>query len=194
MVGATGIEPVTPSMSTAKPTTAQLSLPAHLSVSVSGKYKTITEQIAEINKEMSDLHNLVVDPQTALGDDVQAKTSGYCIAFRRLKNFVSLELRIQSKKLLVSLEVDPETATSALGFTRYICGIGHFGTYDLEITIHNAADIEKAKPLLDRAYDGGYAYSRWVLGLCGCINSLDAAKFALSRHTFCSWEQICEAG
>lgn len=39
------------------------------------------------------------------------------------------------------------------GFTRDVRKIGHFGTGDLEITIASEADFERAKPLLDRAYN-----------------------------------------
>lgn len=140
----------------AKPTAA-LSTAATAPVSVAKgkyKYKTVTEQIAEASKEMSDLYHAVTDYLTAIGDDVQAKTTEYYIAFRRLKNFASLELRNQSKKLLVYVKVDPDTVSLEAGFTRDVRGIGHFGTGDLEVTIQNAADFEKAKPLLERAYDG----------------------------------------
>jgi predicted transport protein len=118
------------------------------------KYKTVTDQIAESSKEMGDLYHSVTDYLTALGDDVQVKTTEYYIAFRRLKNFASLELRNQSKKLLVYVKVDPDTVSLEAGFTRDVRGIGHFGTGDLEITIQGVADLEKAKPLFDRAYDG----------------------------------------
>ncbi len=30
--------------------------------------------------------------------------------------------------------------------------IGHWGTGDLELTLHTPADLEKAKPLIERAY------------------------------------------
>jgi predicted transport protein len=33
--------------------------------------------------------------------------------------------------------------------------INHFGTGDLEITIQSMADLEKAKPLFDAAYQNG---------------------------------------
>lgn len=39
------------------------------------------------------------------------------------------------------------------GFTRNVKSIGHFGTGDLEITITNLADFEKAKPLLEASYN-----------------------------------------
>jgi predicted transport protein len=38
------------------------------------------------------------------------------------------------------------------GFTRDVSDVGHFGTGDLEITLTNAEDLEKAKPLIERSY------------------------------------------
>lgn len=34
-----------------------------------------------------------------------------------------------------------------------LASIGHYGTEDLQITVKNSADFEKAKPLLERAYN-----------------------------------------
>lgn len=119
---------------------------------VKGKYKTITSQIAEAPADLLDLYHLLSDHLTALGDDVQVKTTDYYIAFRRIKNFASVEIRNQMKKLLVFVKVNPETIMLETGFTRDVRGIGHFGTGDLEITIQNVADLEKAKPLLDQSY------------------------------------------
>jgi predicted transport protein len=34
------------------------------------------------------------------------------------------------------------------------CNIGHFGTGDLEIIITDVTTLDKAKPLMERSYDG----------------------------------------
>jgi predicted transport protein len=115
-------------------------------------YKTIGEQMAEAPQPLLDLYHLLSDYMLALGDDVEIKTTAYYMAFRRIKNFASLEFRNQAKKLLVFVKVNPDTVTLEPGFTRDVRAIGHFGTGDLEITIQNTADFEKAKPLLDQSY------------------------------------------
>jgi len=117
-------------------------------------YKTIAEQMAEAPQPLLDLYQLLSDYMLALGDDVELKTTAYYIAFRRIKNFASLEFRNQAKKLLVFVKVNPETVALEPGFTRDVRGIGHFGTGDLEITIQDSAAFEKAKPLLDQSYAG----------------------------------------
>jgi len=105
--------------------------------SAKSKYTTVTEHMAYL---------------TAQGDDVTVKTTDYYIAFRRMRNFVTVEFRLQLGKLLVYAKVDPESVTLEKGFSRNVKGVGHFGSGDLELTIASSADFEKAKSLLDRAY------------------------------------------
>lgn len=119
------------------------------------KYKTISRQIEEASPALLDLYHAVADYLQAQGDDVQVKTTDFYVAFRRLKNFACVELRNQIGKLLVYIRIDPDTVTIEQGFTRDVRGIGHFGTGDLEITIQSMADLEKAKPLFDIAYQNG---------------------------------------
>ena len=80
------------------------------------------------------------------------KVTDFYVAFRRIKKFACAEIRNQIGKILVFVKVDPDTVDLQLGFTRDVRKIGHFGTGDLEITIASDADLERAKPLLDRAY------------------------------------------
>jgi len=119
------------------------------------KYKTITQQIAEAPPAVLDLYHAVSAYLEALGDDVQIKTTDQYVAFRRMKNIACVEVRNQLGKLLVYLRVSPDTLALEPGFSRDVRGIGHFGTGDLELTIQSAGDIEKAKPLLDAAYQQG---------------------------------------
>jgi len=41
----------------------------------------------------------------------------------------------------------------AEGFTRDVTNIGHYGQGDLEITIRNRSDFQKAMPLLQKSYE-----------------------------------------
>lgn len=122
---------------------------------VAKKYKTVTQQIEVASPALLDLYHAVTAYLQAAGDDVQVKTTDFYVAFRRLKNFACVELRNQIGKLLVSVRVNPDTVALEPGFTKDMRGIGHFGTGDLEISIHSLADLEKAKPLFDKAYQNG---------------------------------------
>lgn len=119
------------------------------------KYKTVSQQIEEAPPALLDLYHAVADYLEAAGDDVQLKTTDFYVAFRRLKNFACVELRNQIGKLLVFVRINPDSVTLEPGFTRDVRGIGHFGTGDLEITIQSLADLEKARPLFDAAYQNG---------------------------------------
>ncbi|WP_066114570.1 MULTISPECIES: DUF5655 domain-containing protein [Sphingomonadales] len=116
-------------------------------------YKTITEQMKEAPQELLDLYHLLADYMLALGDDVDTRTTAFYIAFRRIKNFASVELRNQAKKLLVFVKVNPDTVQLEPGFTRDVRKIGHVGTGDLEISISSLEDFERCKPLLQQSYN-----------------------------------------
>lgn len=119
------------------------------------KYKTVSQQIDEATPALLDLYHSVADHLQASGDDVQVKTTDFYIAFRRLKNFACVELRNQLGKILVYVRIDPATLEMEPGFTRDMRAINHFGTGDLEITIQSMADLDRAKLLLDAAYQNG---------------------------------------
>ena len=102
---------------------------------------------------LRDRYEMVSNYLAALGDDVTVKVTDFYVAFRRIKNFACVELRNQAGKMLVFAKVNPDTVALEPGFTRDVRKIGHYGTGDLEITIASDADVEKAKSLLDRAYN-----------------------------------------
>jgi len=124
------------------------------STAITTTYKTISETLEQLTGELKDRFEAVKAFLLALGDDVQMKTLKYYLAFKRIKNFTCLEVRTQEKKLLVYVKLDPSSLTLEDGFTRDVSDIGHYGTGDLEITIRNMGDFEKAKPLLEQAYEG----------------------------------------
>lgn len=90
----------------------------------------------------------------ALGDDVQVKTLKYYIAFKRLRDFACVEAYPQAEKLALYVSLDPSNLAYEKGFTRNVSTVGHFGTGGVEITIKSRDDLEKAKPLIMRAYKG----------------------------------------
>jgi predicted transport protein len=51
------------------------------------------------------------------------------------------------------LKVNPDTIQTEPGYSRDVREIGHWGTGDLEVNIRNAADLEKAKPLISMSYN-----------------------------------------
>lgn len=116
-------------------------------------YKSVSEYLAQAPSDLQDLQSALDAFLVALGDDVQMKTTQFYLAYRRLKNFACVEVHPKSKKLLVFVKVEPTPAVIEPGFTRDVRQIGHYGTGDLEITLSDLADFEKAKPLLIESYE-----------------------------------------
>ena len=112
--------------------------------------KTWDQVIAEMRAPLPDIFELIRAFIGALGDDVQEKRLSLYIAFKRLKNFVCIEIR--KEKIVLYLRLNPETVILESGFSRDVRTVGHWGTGDLELSVRNVADFEKAKPLIVRSY------------------------------------------
>jgi predicted transport protein len=115
--------------------------------------KSVMEKLKQAQPALQDLYGLVKDFQLALGDDVEIKERQNYIAFSRLKNFSCVEVFPQKNVLQIFVKVDPDSVPLESGFTRDVRSIGHFGTGDLEITIKNEFDFERAKPLIQLSYE-----------------------------------------
>jgi len=62
---------------------------------------------------------------------------------------------LQKDRLYLYLKIDAGTVTYEPGFTRDMRIIGHWGTGDVEVLIDSDEDVERAKPLILRAYTEG---------------------------------------
>lgn len=116
------------------------------------KYKGVTEYLADADQTLTDIFESTRSFLRALGDDVQERTLKNYFAFTRLKNFACVEIKPTARKILVYLKVDPTTIQLESGFTRDVSKIGHYGTGDLEVTLSNPEDVERAKQLFETSY------------------------------------------
>ena len=87
----------------------------------------------------------------SLGDDITETELKFYVAYKKIKNFVCVELF--NTKLLLHIRLDVDTVDYEEGFSRNTSKIGHYGTGDVEITIKDVEDYEKAKVYIDRAYE-----------------------------------------
>lgn len=101
---------------------------------------------------LQDLYAELDEALTAWGEVEVAQLRHY-IAYRRMVNVASVIFRPKHEVILVYLKVDPATVELEEGFSRDMRGIGHLGTGDLEVRIASAADLEKAGPLIRRAFE-----------------------------------------
>ena len=117
------------------------------------EYTTQEEHLAKASGQLKELYEAVRDHITDLGDDVQERFLKWYIAFKRLKNFATIQLQTRNNSLLIWLPLNPEEVPLEDGFSRDVRGVGHHGTGDLELTIRSLDDLNKAKPLIQKSFE-----------------------------------------
>lgn len=115
------------------------------------KGKSFAEQYKNAKPEIKILYDDLRNYILSQGDDISENNLKLYTAFKKIKNFVCVE--VFNNRLLLHLRLDVSTVDYEEGFTRDTSKINHWATGDVEVLIHNRADFEKAKSLIDRAYD-----------------------------------------
>lgn len=118
-----------------------------------GKDKSLAEQLEAAPEPTRQLYADLRSFVFSLGDDVNEKLLKLYTAFRKLRNFTTVV--VQPNRLLVYLKLAPATVALEEGFSRDVSQTGHWGTGDVELCLRTAADLERAKPLIERAYAEG---------------------------------------
>ena len=115
--------------------------------------KSVEDQIARCSEELLDLFGELETFILSIGDDVQKKTLKWYLAYKRIKNFASVEFQHAQNRMLIFVKVDPDTLTIEPGFMRDVREIGHYGTGSLELTIRTADDLKRALPFIEQSYE-----------------------------------------
>ncbi|MBM9507991.1 DUF5655 domain-containing protein [Actinacidiphila acididurans] len=108
--------------------------------------------LAAAPEPLRDLYGELDEMLTAWGE-IEVRTLRHYVAYRLMVNRASVLFRPSHGVILVYLTLDPDAVGLEEGFTRDMRGIGHLGTGDLEVRIASAADLEKAGPLIRRAFE-----------------------------------------
>jgi predicted transport protein len=106
----------------------------------------IGNAIGRLDEQTRDLFETLRAFLLALGEDVQMKSLKNYIAFTRIRTFAYVHVRSQLRQLVISVNVSPDSASLEPGFIY----IGR--DKGLRIRIKNAADLERAQPLLVESY------------------------------------------
>ena len=114
--------------------------------------KPQSEIIAQAKDEHKERYDILCDYISMLGDDVQENMLKHYKAFKRIKNFACVELQ-RGGTIKVWVYLNPDEEEIIDGFTRDVREIGHWGTGNFEIIIRSDDDLERAKPLIDKAYN-----------------------------------------
>ncbi|MGW2658339.1 DUF5655 domain-containing protein [Streptomyces sp. NPDC001478] len=94
-----------------------------------------------------------VDEAPRAWGEVDVAVLRHYIAYRRLVNVASVIFRPKHEAILVYLRLDSDAVVLEEGFTRDMRDIGHLGTGDLEVRIASTGDLERAAPLIRRAFE-----------------------------------------
>ncbi|MCP3659154.1 MAG: DUF91 domain-containing protein [Bacteroidetes bacterium] len=118
-------------------------------------YKTFGEYLKQADSKLTDLYHSIQNFILNLGDDVQEKELKYYKAYKRIKNFICLDVKPQTKHILLYLRIDPSKVDLKDGLIRDVSNVGHYGTGDLEIKISTIDDFEQTKYLIMKSYEMG---------------------------------------
>ena len=114
--------------------------------------KSVTEWMETLAKPQLELLASIEEYILSLGDDVQRKELKLYVAYKRLRNFATIVP--QKSQFLLYLHVNPDEIKLIPKIGKDVRNIGHWGTGDLMLTISNSLNLELAKPLILRAYQG----------------------------------------
>ena len=113
--------------------------------------KTHLEKLAAANNHFKTLYASLCNYIESLGDDLIQNQLKLYLAYKKVQNVFCIE--VYTKQIILRMKLDPDTVEMEDGFTRDMRNIGHYGTGDLEVSIKTDEDFQKAKPLIERAYN-----------------------------------------
>ena len=114
--------------------------------------KTVSDYLAQATDPLKEMYQALEDSLLTMGDDVEKKVLKHYIAFKRIKNFACVEIKVQNKCLIVNVKCPPTEENLIPGFTADVTNVGHLGTGNLEITIRSMEDLARAQRLLEMSY------------------------------------------
>ncbi len=113
---------------------------------------TYEEHLHGLSKSMKNLVQMIREFITKLDASIEEVPKKFYIAYRISQNIVCVETR-RKGKILLYLKLDPKQVEVKSAIFRDVSKIGHYGTGDVELTISSDKDFEKAKPIIQQAYE-----------------------------------------
>lgn len=113
--------------------------------------KDFRQHYAEAGEKYQKLFCSVREYIFSLGDDISENQLKFYVAFKKAKNICCVE--VYQNSMLLHLKLNPETVELVPGFIEDVSNKGHWGTGDLRVIIKSTEDFEKARSLIERAYN-----------------------------------------
>lgn len=111
--------------------------------------KTFREQYESTTDFLRGIVDEVRRYMNAFGNDVSENELKLYLAIKKTRNIVCVE--VNKTRVILHLRLDPDT----VDFDELVInarGKGHWGTGDVEVSLKTMDELEKVKPLLERAY------------------------------------------
>jgi predicted transport protein len=112
----------------------------------------IKAKIDAAPKDLRAIYDELTARLKANGSDVTVHPQKHYVAFRRNRNFASVQLYNRKKLIRVYLNLDPDIFKTKALSIRDVRQVGHYGTGDLEVTIQNKKDLDAAADLFKASY------------------------------------------
>jgi predicted transport protein len=113
--------------------------------------KTVADQLARADETMRAMYLAIEEHLLALGEDVTKTVLSRHVAFRRIKNFATIEIHVH--EVLVFVTIDPSSVRLEEGFTRDVERLRYTGGRKVEIRMRGPEDLIKAAPMLLASYE-----------------------------------------
>jgi predicted transport protein len=114
------------------------------------KNKNVATMLKSADKDIKILYENIRSYIMDLGDDITENELKLYVAFRKIKNIICMV--VVKSKIILYVKIDPKTVKMEAGFTRSLINKNHWGTGNLEVVVKDRESFEKAKILLNRAY------------------------------------------
>lgn len=111
--------------------------------------KTFAEQYEGTTDTLREIVNEVRRYMAALGNDVSENALKLYLAIKKARNIVCVE--VNRTRVILHLHLNPDTVELS-DIVIDARKKGHWGTGDLECSLHTMEELESVKPLLERAY------------------------------------------
>ena len=112
---------------------------------------TVEQHLKDRPMAVKDIVLAVQEFVMSLDEAIEERPKKLYIAYRITQNIVCVEP--QQKKVCLFLKLDPKKVKLEKGFARDVSQLGHYGTGDVEVTLTTIEDVERAKPLIELAYE-----------------------------------------
>lgn len=124
--------------------------PAAIKSNRKSKYRTIKDRMKTLNPQLNPILTELRTYITSLSDEVSELIMKQYIAYKKVNNFVTLDMT--NEKIQLYLPLDPEKVEIKENM-RDMRGIGHFGTGDLEILIRNEEELKIAIEYIEKSFN-----------------------------------------